>query len=71
MAQIDVKNRFQVGDKLEIIHPSGNHILQLTEMRDLEGTPLTIAPGSGHKVQIPLQGELAQGMVARFVEQAA
>ncbi len=67
VAQIDVKNRFQVGDKLEIIHPSGNHIVQLTEMRDLEGAPLTVAPGSGHKVQIPLQGGLAKGMVARFL----
>ena len=67
IAEIDVKNRFQVGDKLEIIHPSGNHIIALTEMRNLEGEMLTTAPGSGHRVQIPLQGELAKGMLARFV----
>ncbi len=67
MAEIDVKNKFQVGDKLEIIHPSGNHIVVLNEMRSLEGETLTIAPGSGHRVQIPLQGELAKGMVARFL----
>ena len=67
MAEIDVKNRFQVGDKLEIIHPSGNSIIELKEMKSLEGEPLTTAPGSGHRVQIPLQGELAKGMIARFV----
>jgi putative protease len=67
MAQIDVKNKFQVGDKLEIIHPSGNHIVELAEMRNLEGVAITTAPGSGHRVQIPLQGELASGMVARFL----
>jgi U32 family peptidase len=67
MAEIDVKNKFQVGDKLEIIHPSGNHIIMLNEMRSLAGEMLTIAPGSGHRVQIPLQGELAKGMVARFL----
>ncbi len=67
VAEIDVKNKFQVGDKLEIIHPSGNHIIQLTEMRNLEGETVTVAPGSGHRVQIPLQGELAKGMVARFI----
>lgn len=67
MAEIDVKNKFQVGDRLEIIHPSGNHIVTLTEMRSLEGAALTVAPGSGHCVRIPLQGELAKGMVARFL----
>ena len=68
MAEIDVKNKFKVGDKLEIIHPSGNHIIALTEMKSLEGEALTVAPGSGHRVQIPLQGDLAKGMVARFIQ---
>ncbi len=67
MAEIDVKNKFQVGDKLEIIHPSGNRIIALAEMRNLDGEALKVAPGSGHRVQIPLQGELAKGMVARFI----
>jgi putative protease len=67
IAVIDVKNKFQVGDRLEIIHPSGNHIVELDQMRSIAGEPLTVAPGSGHRVQIPLQGELAKGMVARFL----
>jgi len=67
MAEIDVKNKFSVGDKLEIIHPSGNHIVELKVMQNLEGEAVTVAPGSGHRVQIPLQGELAKGMVARFI----
>lgn len=67
MAEIDVKNKFQVGDRLEIIHPSGNHIVDLTEMRNAEGTAITVAPGSGHHVQIPLHGDLTSGMVARFL----
>ncbi len=67
MAEIDVKNKFSVGDKLEIIHPAGNHIVELKEMRSLKGEALTVAPGSGHRVQVPLQGELTKGMVARFL----
>jgi putative protease len=67
MAEIDVKNRFSVGDRLEVIHPSGNSIIELKEMKNLEGETLSVAPGSGHRVQIPLQGELAQGMIARFI----
>ncbi len=67
MAEIDVKNRFQVGDRLEIIHPSGNSIVELKEMQGPEGEALYIAPGSGHHVYIPLQGEYANGMLARFI----
>ncbi len=67
IAEIEVKNKFSVGDKLEIIHPSGNRIIELTEMKNLEGAVIKVAPGSGHHVRIPLQGELAKGMVARFL----
>jgi putative protease len=67
IAEIEVKNKFHVGDRLEIIHPSGNHIIVLNEMRSLKGEALAVAPGSGHHVQIPLQGDLAKGMVARFI----
>jgi putative protease len=67
IAEIDVKNKFQVGDRLEIIHPSGNRIITLVEMRSLEGISLNVAPGSGHRVQIPLQGDLTKGMLAKFI----
>ena len=67
IAEIDVKNKFSVGDKLEIIHPSGNHIVVLNEMKSMAGETLSVAPGSGHHVCIPLQGELVKGMVARFL----
>ncbi len=67
MAEIDVKNKFQVGDRLEIIHPSGNSIIELKEMKTPEGEAVTTAPGSGHRVQIPLNGNLEKGMVARFI----
>ena len=67
IAEIDVKNRFKVGDRLEIIHPSGNRIIDLEEMMSLEGQALSVAPGSGHRVKIPLKGEMKNGMLARFL----
>ena len=67
IAEIDVKNKFQVGDKLEIIHPSGNCIITLNEIFDHEGTVVNEAPGSGHRVKIPLGGNFTRGMVARFL----
>jgi putative protease len=67
MAEIAVKNKFSVGDKLEIIHPSGNSIVELSKMTNLDGETLSVAPGSGHHVRIPLQGDLSNGMIARFI----
>ncbi|MDO8351793.1 MAG: tRNA 5-hydroxyuridine modification protein YegQ [Gallionella sp.] len=66
-AEIDVKNKFQVGDRLEIIHPTGNQIIDLGEIRNKKGEAITVAPGSGHHVQIPMQGDLSKGMIARFL----
>ena len=67
IAEIDVKNKFSVGDRLEIIHPSGNSIIELKEMKSLKGEVLNVAPGSGHHVCIPVKGDLDKGMVARFI----
>ena len=66
-AEVTVKNRFQVGDRLELIHPGGNRIIELHAISSLEGEPLSVAPGSGHRVRIPLEGDWAQGMLARFL----
>jgi putative protease len=53
-ALVEVKNRFQVGDELNLVMPHGNHAFDLLEMQDREGNPLDVAPGSGWQVRIPL-----------------
>jgi len=67
LALIDVKNRVSVGDRLEIIHPSGNRVIALERMENLAGAEIRVAPGNGHKVWIPLPAELPGAMLARFV----
>lgn len=67
LAEIDVKNRFAVGDRLELIHPSGNLELFLTRMENAEGIALDVAPGNGHRVWIPLAEGMQGAMLARFV----
>lgn len=67
MAEILVKNRFQIGDRLEIIHPAGNLIILLEHMQDLEGNAVSVAPGSGHRVKIPFTGNVDKAFVARFL----
>ncbi len=53
-ALVEVKNRFQVGDRMTLITPQGNHDFVLQELRDREGVALDVAPGSGWQVRVQL-----------------
>ena len=67
MAEVLVKNRFKIGDRLEIIHPSGNRVVELSHMQDLNGKSVNVAPGNGYRVKIPLAGNIEKALVARFL----
>ncbi len=67
MADVLVKNRFQVGDRLEIIQPSGNQIIELSQIQNSKGKSVFAAPGSGHRVKIPLPCQVKNAFVARFL----
>ncbi len=57
---VDVKNRFVTGDTLELMLPGGNTRFQLKTLSDKHGKAIDAAPGSGHRVQIPLDQPLAE-----------
>ncbi len=66
MSLIEVKNRFLVGDSLELLTPKGNTTFRLNEMQDKDGGPLEVAPGSGWEVQISLPAEAGEfGLLVR------
>ena len=69
--EVETKNRFAVGDTLEVIHPSGNHKVKLTEMRNSEGQPVAVAQGNPVKVWIPLEARFAGALLARVFEAEA
>lgn len=66
-AEVTVKNRFSVGDRIEVIHPSGNQIVTLERMNSAAGDPITVAPGSGHVVRIPLDAQYDKALLARLL----
>ena len=70
LAEIEVKNKFAVGDKLEIMQPSGNQVIELTRMEDVYGNTVPNAPGAGYRVRIPLPDAVPQGLVTRLLDAA-
>jgi len=54
LTEVDVKNRFSVGDELEVISPQGNQRFKLDSLLSLDGDQLDVAPGSGWKVRLNL-----------------
>ncbi len=52
---IDVKNRFGIGDTLELMTPDGNIEYQLESLcQERNGESIDVAPGSGHRVRIQI-----------------
>lgn len=69
---VDVKNRFAIGDELELLTPEGNQTFVLSHMENKRGETMEVAPGSGHRVKIPLAGYQGGefGLLARNIRQA-
>ena len=66
-ATIDVKNRFSVGDTLEIIHPKGNQLIILSQMKH-KGQDIQVAAGNGIQVQIPNMYGREKALIARIIQ---
>ncbi len=69
LAEIVVKNKFAVGDTLEVIRPAGNQIITLQHIENLQGEAMQEVPGGGWQVRIPLPpGDYTQGLLARNLD---
>jgi putative protease len=66
-ARVDVKNHFAVGDRIEVMHPSGNRDIRIARMLADDGSAITIAPGSGHIVRIELAPGLEGALLSRYL----
>ena len=67
LAEVETKNRFQVGDTLEIIHPQGNRQVKLERMFNLDGEPVEVAQGNPVRVRIPLEGPVVGALISRLL----
>jgi putative protease len=67
LTELDVKNKFRVGDELELLTPTGNRRFRLQAMQDTKGNAMTEVPGGGWKVRVPLPEPVdSLGLLTRF-----
>ncbi|MCF7355614.1 tRNA 5-hydroxyuridine modification protein YegQ [Vibrio sp. CK2-1] len=58
LAEVEVKNKFLLGDSLELMTPNGNINFTLEEMENRKSEKVDDAKGNGHFVFIPVPEEL-------------
>ncbi|MFF7109040.1 tRNA 5-hydroxyuridine modification protein YegQ [Pseudomonas sichuanensis] len=72
LAEVKVKNRFAVGDHLELMTPRGNYHFDLHRLHDRQQQAIEVAPGDGHVVYLPIpeQVSLEFGLLMRDLDNA-
>ncbi|WP_375752747.1 tRNA 5-hydroxyuridine modification protein YegQ [Vibrio sp. HN007] len=58
LAEVEVKNKFVVGDSLELMTPQGNVIFTLDTMENRKSESIEDAKGNGHFVFIPVPEDM-------------
>ncbi|MGP1871323.1 MAG: prephenate-dependent tRNA uridine(34) hydroxylase TrhP [Arsenophonus sp.] len=54
LAEVNVKNKFYIGDNLELMTPIGNIQFVLTSLFDKKKISIQVAPGNGYKVYLKI-----------------
>ncbi|MFZ4834539.1 tRNA 5-hydroxyuridine modification protein YegQ [Rouxiella sp. Mn2063] len=57
-AEIDVKNKFSVGDSVEMMTPKGNIQFTIEALYNKKGQVIDVAPGNGHIVYLPIPDDV-------------
>ncbi|MBX8488438.1 prephenate-dependent tRNA uridine(34) hydroxylase TrhP [Pseudomonas lijiangensis] len=70
LAEVRVKNRFSLGDPMELMTPKGNFHFDLQQLQNNKGAAIEIAPGDGHTVYvaIPEEVDLGFGLLMRDIK---
>ena len=67
IAELNVKNKFCVGDEMELVSPNGNQRFNLESLFDQQGNDLPEAPGGGWVVRARLPADPGPlGLLARY-----
>lgn len=67
LAEVAVKNKFLLGDNVELMTPNGNIQFTISDLKDKKGNNIDIAPGDGHIVylSVPVNTNLEYALLMR------
>ncbi|MCU7932845.1 MAG: tRNA 5-hydroxyuridine modification protein YegQ [Candidatus Thiodiazotropha sp. (ex Codakia rugifera)] len=69
LIDLDVKNKIRIGDRLELMTPTGNRSFILEKMEDQHGNAMQEAPGGGYQVRVQLPTlEVENALLCRYLE---
>lgn len=69
LAIVDVKNKFSIGDRFELISPQGNQDILMDRRFDMDGHTLNEAPGGSYRVKIAVPtNKTTNGLLARYID---
>lgn len=69
LAEVEVKNKIQLGDDIEVIMPSGSQHFTIEKLFDKHGYEIDVAPGSGWRIRLALPGASAPALIARYTDE--
>ncbi|MBP8221646.1 MAG: tRNA 5-hydroxyuridine modification protein YegQ, partial [Aeromonadaceae bacterium] len=58
LVEVAVKNKFSLGNSLELMTPQGNLSFRLEQLQNRKGEQIDVAPGNGHIVYLPVPNEI-------------
>jgi len=58
LAEVAVKNRFEVNNKVEMMTPQGNINFTIETLKNKKNEDISVAPGDGHIVYIPIPDDV-------------
>ena len=71
MLEVVAKNKFSVGDEMELILPQGNRIFKLGSIQSTKGEAMHEVPGGGYVVRIPMEkGDYEMGLIAKTIRKS-
>ena len=68
MVEVEAKNKFRVGDELQLLTPLENYRFRLDYVEDMKGNAMEEVPGGGWRVRMRLPvEEFSMGLITRFL----
>jgi putative protease len=68
LVSVIAKNKFRIGDELELLTPASNYRFNLEYIEDMQGHRMDEVPGGGYEIRLKLPVHQAgMGLITRYL----